>query len=389
MPYSLLLSLALLSATAAFATDVYLPVMPAIAAEFGVADAWVQLTLTAFFVGLAAGQLFIGPLSDALGRKTLLLLGAVGAVAASVLAALAPNIGVLIAARFLHGLGGGACVVLSRAVVPDLLVGKAAARAFSLLMAIQAIAPALAPIIGGLLAEPIGWRGIYWVLVGLHVVQLLLAWLVVPETGGRNRQGRLLGQVLGNYATVLSHPAILGYLGSMSFGFSAMFCYISASPFVIQDVLGFSPAGYSLVFAVNSLGLLAANLVNMRLVDSHGPKVMLRAGVILSVCANAVLLATIAFGAGGGVVLVALFFCVAPTGFIMGNSAALATGLRRDKAGSVSAVMGGVQSLLGGLVSPLMGLGSDRLLTMSLGMCVCAGVAVAAAFAATRWHVGE
>ncbi|MEX3514738.1 MULTISPECIES: MFS transporter [unclassified Corynebacterium] len=175
MPYSLLLSLALLSATAAFATDVYLPVMPAIAAEFGVADAWVQLTLTAFFVGLAAGQLFIGPLSDALGRKTLLLLGAVGAVAASVLAALAPNIGVLIAARFLHGLGGGACVVLSRAVVPDLLVGKAAARAFSLLMAIQAIAPALAPIIGGLLAEPIGWRGIYWVLVGLHVVQLLLA----------------------------------------------------------------------------------------------------------------------------------------------------------------------------------------------------------------------
>lgn len=89
------------------------------------------------------------------------------------------------------------------------------------------------------------------------------------------------------------------------------------------------------------------------------------------------------------VVLVALFFCVAPTGFIMGNSAALATGLRRDKAGSVSAVMGGVQSLLGGLVSPLMGLGSDRLLTMSLGMCVCAGVAAAAAFAATRCHVGE
>lgn len=209
------------------------------------ADAWVQLTLTAFFVGLAAGQLFIGPLSDVLGRKTLLLLGAVGAVAASVLAA-------------------------------------------------------LAPIIGGLLTEPIGWRGIYWVLVGLHVVQLLLAWLVVPETGGRNRQGHLLDQVLGNYATVLSRPAILGYLGSMSFGFSAMSCYISASPFVIQGVLGFSPAGYSLVFAVNSLGLLAANLVNMRLVDSHGPKVMLRAGVGLSVCANAVLLATIALGAGGG-----------------------------------------------------------------------------------------
>ena len=185
MAFSLLLALALLSATAPFATDMYLPTLPAIAEEFGAADSVVQLTLSGFFVGMAVGQLTVGPISDVIGRRRLLLGGAIVALIASAMAALAPSIAVFVIARILQGLGGGACVVLSRAMVPDLLSGREAAKTYSMLMAILAIAPAIAPIAGGLLAEPIGWRGIYWVLTGLHALQLLVVLTIVPETGGK------------------------------------------------------------------------------------------------------------------------------------------------------------------------------------------------------------
>ena len=135
IPLPLLATLALLSATAPFATDMYLPVMPAIMEDLDTTRSMVQLTISGFFIGMGVGQLLIGPLSDVVGRKRLLILGAAVALAASALAALAPSALVLVAARVLQGLGGGACVVLARAVVPDLLQGAAAAKAYSLLMA--------------------------------------------------------------------------------------------------------------------------------------------------------------------------------------------------------------------------------------------------------------
>src|SRR5699024_10527626 len=142
---------------------------------------------------------------------------------------------------FLQGLGGGACVVLARAMVPDLLSGREAAKTYSMLMAILAIAPAVAPIVGGLLAEPIGWRGIYWVRTGLHGVQLLVVLKIVPDTGGRSTDGHgsgiqtFLVRVLSNYSTVLISPRFWGFLTSLAFPFASMFCYIAASSFVFQQ----------------------------------------------------------------------------------------------------------------------------------------------------------
>src|SRR5699024_4961257 len=189
MAVSLLLALALLSATAPFATDMYLPTLPAVGEEFGAPDSVVQLTLSGFFIGMALGQLMVGPISDVIGRRKLLITGAIVALVASAIAALSPSIAVFIAARFLQGLGGGACVVLARAQMTGLVSGREAAKTYSLLMAILAIAPAVAPIAGGLLAEPIGWRGIYWVLAGLHAVQLLVVLRIIPETGGKSPAG--------------------------------------------------------------------------------------------------------------------------------------------------------------------------------------------------------
>ncbi|MTD98399.1 multidrug effflux MFS transporter [Corynebacterium guaraldiae] len=384
IPFPLLATLALLSATAPFATDMYLPVMPEILSDLGTTRAMVQLTISGFFIGMGVGQLVMGPLSDAIGRKRLLIAGASLALVASVLAALAPTATVLVAARVLQGLGGGACVVLARAVVPDLVHGAAAAKAYSLLMALQGIAPAVAPVLGGVLAEPLGWRGIFWVLAGLHAVQLVLAIAIVPETaGGRSRAG-LFRTVAGNYWAVLTNARVWGYLVTMAFGFCSMFCYIAASAFVVQDQWGFSPLGYSLVFGINSVGLFMATLVNSRAMDSVSPAVMLRIGVCGVLACGVLLLLSVLLGAPVWVCLLVLFACVAPTGFIMGNATALATGLMRPRAGSVSAIMGFGQSLLASAISPLMGWGSNAALTMATGMVCCSFISLFGLAVSTR-----
>ncbi|MCL8494002.1 multidrug effflux MFS transporter [Corynebacterium sp. B5-R-101] len=384
IPFPLLATLALLSATAPFATDMYLPVMPEILSDLGTTRAMVQLTISGFFIGMGVGQLVMGPLSDAIGRKRLLIAGACLALVASVLAALAPTATVLVAARVLQGLGGGACVVLARAVVPDLVHGAAAAKAYSLLMALQGIAPAVAPVLGGVLAEPLGWRGIFWVLAGLHAVQLVLAIAIVPETaGGRSRAG-LFRTVAGNYWAVLTNARVWAYLVTMAFGFCSMFCYISASAFVVQNQWGFSPLGYSLVFGINSVGLFMATLVNSRAMDSVSPAVMLRVGVCGVLACGVLLLLSVLLGAPVWACLLVLFACVAPTGFIMGNATALATGLMRLRAGSVSAIMGFGQSLLASAISPLMGWGSNAALTMAIGMVCCSFISLCGLVASTR-----
>lgn len=390
MAVSLLLALALLSATAPFATDMYLPTLPAVGAEFGAPDSVVQLTLSGFFVGMALGQLMVGPISDVIGRRRLLIVGAIVALVASAIAALSPSIAIFVAARFLQGLGGGACVVLARAMVPDLLSGREAAKTYSLLMAILAIAPAVAPIVGGLLAEPIGWRGIYWVLTGLHAVQLLVVLKIVPETGGQSPGGqgatgqRFLPRVLSNYATVLKSPRFWGFLTAMAFAFASMFCYIAASSFVFQQEFGLSPRGYAAVFALNAVGMCVGSFVNSRCIDKFGTKKVMLGALSLALLGNVLLLIAVLSGAGLVWIILALLLCISPNGVIMGNSTAMATGLMRTRAGSVTAIMGFGQSVLAAVVGPLMGLGGNTAVVMSLGMSACIAIAAAGAVLATR-----
>ena len=390
MAVSLLLALALLSATAPFATDMYLPTLPAVGAEFGAPDSVVQLTLSGFFVGMALGQLMVGPISDVIGRRRLLIVGAIVALVASAIAALSPSIAIFVAARFLQGLGGGACVVLARAMVPDLLSGREAAKTYSLLMAILAIAPAVAPIVGGLLAEPIGWRGIYWVLTGLHAVQLLVVLKIVPETGGQSPGGqgatgqRFLARVLSNYAAVLKSPRFWGFLTAMAFAFASMFCYIAASSFVFQQEFGLSPRGYAAVFALNAVGMCVGSFVNSRCIDKFGTKKVMLGALSLALLGNVLLLIVVISGAGLVWIILALLLCISPNGVIMGNSTAMATGLMRTRAGSVTAIMGFGQSVLAAVVGPLMGLGENTAVVMSLGMSACIAIAAAGAVLATR-----
>ena len=381
----LLMGLALLSASAPFSIDMYLPALVEIGADLGTTDPMVQLTLSAFMVGMAVGQLIIGPISDQRGRRTLLIGGAVASLIASVVCALAPSIGVLVLARLVQGLGGGACVVISRAIVPDLARGRAAAQAFALLMIIQGVAPVLAPLIGGVLVGPFGWRGVFWALAVINVVQVVVVVLGIRESRPpAERTGAGLGGVLANYRFVLGNARFLAYALTLAFAFGAMFSYIAASPFVIQSEMGFPVLAYSAIFGINALGLVLGGMLNRRLLQRHHPhRIMVT--VLRSFILLCLLLVTEVLLLGNDL----LFLVTSHIPMVMANATALGTETVRSHSGSGSAIMGFIQFSMAGLVSPLVGLGSDRALTMALFMAGCALLAGVMAWLAGRGGVPE
>ncbi|MFC2518532.1 MAG: multidrug effflux MFS transporter [Corynebacterium matruchotii] len=347
---SLLAGLALLSAAGPFSIDMYLPGLPQLGRDLATTNA--QLTLSGFMIGMATGQLIIGVLSDTFGRKRFIVSGAALALITSLLCAIAPNIGILIAARFLQGLGSGACVVLARSVIPDITSGVTAAKAFSWMGIISGIAPAAAPVLGSLLVSSLGWRGIFYVLAGIAAAQLLVALFVIPET--RPPADRT----------------------PLSFGFASMFAYISASSFVMQEIMGFSPQIFALVFGTNALGLMVGGALNTRLLDRFPAAAILKIALIIMTVAATIVLVCALTGLPRIPFFLALFFAVMPLSLVMGNATALAVAAVRTRAGSASSVMGFGQFLLAGLVSPLVGMVGG---SQAVGMGVCmVGAAVVA-----------
>ena len=353
----MLLSLALLAATGPFAIDMYLPTFPAIANDLRTNA--VPYTLSGFMMAMGVGQLFIGPLSDRLGRRTLLLSGAALSVFASILCALAPTIAILIAGRILLGIGGGACIVIARSVIPDVTHGSEAARAFSIMMTIQGLAPVIAPVAGGLLATHGGWRGIFFALACINALQLVATVLFVPET-----VTRMFG--------LIKIPAFATFTLSFAFGLGTLFSYISASPFVFQDQLGMSQLAYSLLFGVNSFGLLIGSGLNARLLRAHSPESLLLGASWVLVAASIVLVCCALVQPSIWTLAPTVFILVTTLGFILGNSAALGQGAAAPRTGAGAALMGFAQFMVAGLVSPLTGVGSSPAVAMGVCALACA-----------------
>lgn len=379
--------LALLTAIAPLATDMYLPAFPQLARDLGTSASAVQLSLTTFMVGLALGQLVIGPLSDQRGRRGLLVAGSAVCAAAGLACALAPSIGFLVAARFVQGFSGAAGVVLSRAVVSDRARGNAAAKLFGVMMLIQGVAPVAAPLLGGTLVTAVRWRGVFAILAGVSALMLVGVLALVPETLPRERRtGGGLAATARDARTVLTNRRFLGWTGALVLGFAAMFAYISASPFVLQNVLGLSVGAYSVAFAANALGLGLVAGLGTALVDRFGARRLLAAGVTAVAVLSVLLLADVVLlDLPRWPTLVLLFLTVSALGLVFGNATTLATEEAARAAGTGSAVMGALQFGLGALVSPLVGLrGEHDALPMAVTMVVLAlGAAVAARVAAT------
>jgi DHA1 family bicyclomycin/chloramphenicol resistance-like MFS transporter len=358
----LLVVLALLSAVAPVATDLYLPAFPEMTAELQGSATAVQLTLTAFLLGLTFGQLVFGPLSDRLGRRRPLLIGALLCVIASVVAATAPSIGILIAARFAQGFTGAAGMVIGRAVISDLTDGKTAGRAFSLMMIVGGVAPVVAPFAGGLLVEPLGWRGILWVVCAIAVAMLVSIVFIVRESHPVERRAELkatAAQGISPWSALRSRSYLANTL-AFGFGFAVMMAYISASPFVYQVMVGLTPMQYGIAFGVNALGMIIVSATSSRLNQTISSAKLLGIGLVLTVAATLVLLTLVLTGAPAWLITIPIFVAVACQGLILGNATALALSAVPRAAGAASAGLGALQFGLGAAVSPLVGLGGEH-----------------------------
>src|SRR3954449_760527 len=280
-----------LTAFGPLSMDLYLPAFPLLAADLHATQAQVQLTLTADVIGLVAGQLVLGPLSDAWGRRRLLVGSTLVCAVASLLCALAPSAAVLAAWRFVQGFSGGG-IVLARAVAADLTSGVAAARLFSLFMTLSSLAPIIAPVLGGgLLVWTGSWRLMFVVLAVVNALLTLGIWLAIPETlsearrhaGGLRQTGRA-------FRGLARDRVFLGYALTVAFAYASLFGYISGSPFALQEHYGLSAAQFSAVFALNAAGTVVLGLLNARLVGRFAVRRLLLAGLVLSSAAAVVLL---------------------------------------------------------------------------------------------------
>nr|WP_261781788.1 multidrug effflux MFS transporter [Rhodococcus sp. BP-332] len=378
--------LALLAAVAPLSIDMYLPAFPRMAEEFGVSATAIQLTLTTFLVGLAIGNLVIGPLSDRFGRRPLLLVGTFVSIIATILCAWSPTVEWLTVFRFFQGFTGAAGVVLSRAVISDRARGAAAAKLFSLLVLVNGVAPVIAPLLGGAVIGLTGWRGVFWVLAGVSVLMFVGVLALLPESHPAElRSTGGLSTMTADAREVLFNKRFLGYAGAFAFGFGVMFAYISASPFVLQEVHGLSTTWYSIAFTANALGIVVTSGANAKLVDRVRPEALLRIGLVSMVAFSALLVVDAVVGPYLWATLVLLWFAVASLGLVIANATTLALGEARRAAGTGSAVMGAAQFGLAAVISPLVGLGGEgTAVPMAVTMLVSAIIGLGGVVLGTR-----
>ncbi|MFE5776511.1 multidrug effflux MFS transporter [Brachybacterium sp. NPDC056505] len=400
---AMLVTLAILAAVAPFGTDLYLSAFPAMTSDLATTATGVQLSLTAFLVGAGLGQVVFGPWSDRSGRMPPLLIGLVLFLGASIAAVLAVDVQMLVIARLLQGLGGAAGMVIGRAMILDRERGPAAARALNVMMMIGGVAPVIAPLSGSLLAEPLGWRGLLGIVAALGLVALVATLLCVRETlpvevrAGRRHAAdgsASDGPAAGDPAAVDAASAgasaprsawsamltrgYLGHVAAFGFGMAIMMAYISASPFVYQDMIGLGTAQYGLAFAVNAVGIMASSALSARLASRVSVRTLTGTGLTISSCAVLVILAFTLVGAPPAWLMVPLFAAIAPLGLVFGNATALALSSVPQRAtGSASALLGMLQFVLAGIVAGLVGLaGEDTTLPLALTMLVSAVIAL-------------
>lgn len=377
VPLGLLLMLGSLAALGPFSIDLYLPALPTLEAHYRSSPAAVQATLSAYFIGLSLGQLVLGPLSDRIGRRPPLLGGLTLYVLASLACTLAPTIEWLIAARLLQALGACAGMVICRAIIRDLYGPQQMARVLSMLLLVMGIAPIIAPMVGGLIYQYLGWQALFLVLAGYGALVMLAVWRWMAETMTETGADRSLRQVAQGYLRILGHRRFMGYALSGGVAQAGLFAYIASSSFVFIGVYQLDPTQYALLFGGVAFGLIAASQVNARLLLRLPAERILRRALDVFLVSGLLLLLAAVSGLGGLWTLLPPLFCaIATLGFGFPNTTAAAMEPFGDRAGMAAALLGMLQFGLAGLSSYLTGrLFDGSAVPMAATLCGCAIVA--------------
>ena len=350
----LVLLLGILSAFGPFVVDLYLPSLPQLASFFETTASMTQLTLTTAMIGLAVGQLLLGPLSDKFGRKKPLIISLVIYIISTVLIVFSPNIEKMIVLRVIQGLSSAGSVVISRAVATDLYRGREMTRFFGLLMTINGIAPIISPILGSLLLEYISWKGVFVFLALIGVVVLFFCFRLKESLSFENRLQGSIFATFSTFGVIIKNRLFMSYVGIESFLLGAMFAYIAASPFILQSFYGLSAFIFSLCFGANGAALVIGSNVGGKMSNGKALAIGVLGFVVVALYTIAVLIIQpywlfVEIGFFAMLLLMGMTFPAIST---------LAMESERQYAGSASALLGFAPFFLGGIVSPLVGIGN-------------------------------
>ncbi len=380
-----ILLLGALTALGPFTIDLYLPAFPALEKSFDVSAAAIQLTLTGTTVGFGLGQLVVGPFSDKVGRRLPLILATAVHIGSSLGAALSTDIGMLSVFRVLMGIGAAGGGVVAMAMVRDLFHGYSMVKMFSRMSLVNGLAPILAPVIGSQLLLAFPWPGIFYFLACYGLLVILASIFFIRETLPADQRGKSSSTVVQRYKSVLGDRIFVGMVMVGSLNFGGLFAYLSASTFLFQNVYGFSPQEYGLLFGINSLGIVAGVQISSRLIRRVAPQWIV-AGATLFMVLMAVLIIVLDLShVGLWGILIPLWFYICATGFMFPCVQVLSLAKHGAQAGTAASLLGASQFMMAGIVPPIVGwLGVGSAVPMGSVMAVCLSGSMAALWLVVR-----
>ncbi|MGC5171301.1 multidrug effflux MFS transporter [Microbacterium sp. DT81.1] len=371
--------LLLLTVFGPISMDLYLPALPALTDELDAATSVAQLTVTACLIGLAAGQLIAGPLSDRFGRRGILLGGIAAYIATSALCAISPTVELLVAARFVQGLAGGVGIVIAQAAGRDIYAGGDLIRFYGRLTVVGGFAAIVGPLLGGMLNTVTDWRGLFALLAAVGAGILLVTLLVFRETlpiEQRIRGG--FARTIHDFRTLLADRVFLGAVLNQGFLYAALFAYLAGSTFVLQDIYGLSPLGYALAFGLNSAGFMTFGYLSGRSAEAWSVSGTLTIGIVTAGLGALGLLASGVTSMPLWVMIVSLFLLASGVAITSPPATTLALLGYPQMAGTASSLLGMVRFGFGGVAAPLVGI-AGALSILPLGVVTTAAVLLAGA----------
>ena len=354
----IILILGALTTVSPFSIDMYLPVFPQIAAELGSSINQVSLSVSSYFIGLAFGQIFYGPILDRFGRKKPLYIGLTLFVVACVGCALSVNVNMLIWFRVLQALGGCAASVASLAMVRDFFPANDTSRIISLLMLILGVSPLLAPTVGSLLAASVGWQGIFILLAAIVVTIMAVAHFFLPEGHPADATISLKpAPIIKNFRAIFKNPQFHTYTLAGAFSFSGLFVYVAGSPIIFMGVFHVSAKIYGLIFAVLATGFIGGSQINIALLKHYSSARIFTGAVMVQAALGLVFILCTASGMVGLYETIGLtFLTLMCVGISSPNASALAMMPFSKNAGSASSLLGFIQLGIGATISTAVGL---------------------------------
>lgn len=362
-----------LTALGPLSMDMYLPALPHVADSLQTTASLTQLSITTCLLGLAAGQLVFGPLSDMKGRRKPLLINIILYIIFTFLCGMASSVWVFIIFRFLQGFTGAAGIVIARAAARDMYSGKDLTKFMALLAIVMGAAPILSPVFGGIILKWISWQAVFFVLSGIGVLLFLSVLFFLPETLEQDK--RLQGDAFAavkSFGTLLQDRTFVGIAFSQAFISMGMFAYIATSPFVLQAIYGVSPQEYAYIFGLNGIGIIVMAQVAGRIVHKVSEVKIMFTAIISALIGGTLLLLVVFFHLPLPMMILALFMVVATVGLMNTTSFSLAMSRQGHMAGSASAFLGILPFAGGALVSPLTGvLGDHNMIPMGVVIFTC------------------